>query len=207
MTTIEINKIGKKVENKYLFQDLSFTASSGEMIAITGDSGCGKTTLLNCIGQLENLSAGSISINGEIIHKKNRKFFFKHTVGFLFQNFGLIDNETVSKNLEIATNNKDSIVTWLKYFNIEPLLNLPIYKISGGEQQRVALIRTILKDPILILADEPTASLDETNRDLVINELRKLSKKGKIVIVVTHDKNILSQFDKIIKLNNGKITM
>ena len=87
------------------------------------------------------------------------------------------------------------------------MLNLPIYKISGGEQQRVALIRTILKDPILILADEPTASLDETNRDLVINELRKLSKKGKIVIVVTHDKNILSQFDKIIKLNNGKITM
>lgn len=198
---IKVNNIGKKYKERYVFKNLSFSINSGEMVAIIGKSGCGKTTLLNCIGQLESLTHGSIAIDGIILTKKNRKYFFRNTVGFLFQNFALIDNETVKENLQIVSKNQAEMISLLKKFDMENLLNTKVYKLSGGEQQRVALVRVMLKDPNIILADEPTASMDRDNAKIVIQSLKELNSQGKTVIVVTHDQGLLSNFHRVIDLN------
>lgn len=113
------------------------------MIAITGESGVGKTTFLNCLGQLESIDQGKILIAGEMITRKNQRKFFRETAGFLFQNFALIDNETVKNNLAMVSKNEDKMISALKDFGIEKLLNSKIYQLSGGEQQRVALVQSI----------------------------------------------------------------
>ena len=201
---IRVDNIGKKYNDKYVFKNVSFSINSGEMVAIIGKSGCGKTTLLNCIGQLEPLTNGSVFIEGEVLTKKNRKSFFKKTVGFLFQNFALVDNETVEENLRIVSNNQKEMLSLLGEFGMNDFLNSKVYELSGGEQQRVALVRVMLKNPQIILADEPTASLDKDNAEIVIQSLRKLSEQGKTVIVATHDQELLSNFSRVIDLNTFK---
>lgn len=198
---IKVENISKIINDKQVFSNLSFSVSKGEMIAITGESGCGKTTLLNCIGQLDFVTSGKIYINNQIISKKKRKTFFKDNVGFLFQNFGLIDNESIKNNLKIVSKNISLMEKLLKEYDVDVSINQKIYKLSGGEQQRIALIRLVLKDPDIILADEPTASLDEKNRNVVIKSLKQLSKEGKTVVVVTHDLNILPHFDRTINIS------
>lgn len=200
---LRINNIGKKYKDKYIFKNLSFTVEGGEIIGIVGDSGCGKTTLLNCIGQLEKLTHGSVIFKGETITKKNKRNFFKNEAGFVFQNFALIDNETVKKNLEIVSNNEKKMRSVLKKLGIEELLHSKIYKLSGGEQQRVALARLILKDPEIIFADEPTASLDKKNGEFVMDVLKDFSNQGKIVLVVTHNHECINYFDTVINLNES----
>lgn len=196
---IEINNISKKYKNKFVFKQLSLSIDEGEMVAITGESGVGKTTFLNCLGQLETIDQGEILIDGEKITKSNLRKFFRETAGFLFQNFALIDNETVKKNLEMVSKNEEKIIATLSDFGIESLLNSKIYQLSGGEQQRVALVRLILKNPSIIFADEPTASLDEKNSRVVFEALKKLHHQGKTIIIVTHDMNLASKFDRIVE--------
>lgn len=198
---LRINNIGKKYRNNYIFKNLSFTVAPGEMLGIIGASGCGKTTLLNCIGQLEKLTHGSIIYGNNQITKKNKKNFFKYEAGFLFQNFALMDNETVKENLKIVSNDESKIKLLLKKHGVAELLNSKIYELSGGEQQRVALVRLILKNPKIIFADEPTASLDKKNGEFVMEVLKEFSSQGKIVLVVTHNQDFIKYFDRIINLD------
>ena len=100
---IDVRKITKKYKEKTIFEHLSFSVPAGSMLAITGESGIGKTTLLNCLGQLETINEGEILINGQKISRKNRKTFFREQAGFLFQNYALIDNETVKQNLTLVS--------------------------------------------------------------------------------------------------------
>ncbi|EGO8503283.1 ATP-binding cassette domain-containing protein [Enterococcus faecalis] len=174
------------------------------MVAIVGESGSGKTTLLNCLGQLEELSTGELLINRGKLTKKKRRYFFQKDAGFLFQNFALIDNETVKENLYLVTQDDVAIEEALEQFNIASLLNEKVYTLSGGEQQRVALVRLLLKQPKIIFADEPTASLDKENGILVMKALKELNKQGKTVIVVTHDQNLLTYFDRVLYLTELK---
>ncbi|MDA9470746.1 hypothetical protein C240_887 [Enterococcus sp. 5H] len=171
------------------------------MLGIIGASGCGKTTLLNCIGQLEKLTHGSIIYGDNQITKKNKKNFFKYEAGFLFQNFALMDNETVKENLKIVSDDESRIKSLLKKHGIGELLNSKVYELSGGEQQRVALVRLILKNPKIIFADEPTASLDKKNGEFVMEVLKDFSSQGKIVLVVTHNQDFIKYFDRIINLD------
>lgn len=194
----------KKFNEKVVFEELSFTVDSGSMIAIIGESGSGKTTLLNCLGQLEEVDKGEIFINGEKILRKHKRKFFQEQAGFLFQNFALIDNETVKKNLQLATKDQSKIVAALEKFQVEQLLNQKIFRLSGGEQQRVALARLFLKDPPLIFADEPTASLDQKNKEIVIQTLQELNRQGKTVIVVTHDLELAKRLGRVIDLTELK---
>ena len=196
--------ISKKFNEKVVFEELSFTVDSGSMIAIIGESGSGKTTLLNCLGQLEEVDKGEIFINGEKILRKHKRKFFQEQAGFLFQNFALIDNETVKKNLQLATKDQSKIVAALEKFQVEQLLNQKIFRLSGGEQQRVALARLFLKDLPLIFADEPTASLDQKNKEIVIQTLQELNRQGKTVIVVTHDLELAKRLGRVIDLTELK---
>lgn len=201
---IEVRGISKKFNEKVVFEELSFTLDSGSMIAIIGESGSGKTTLLNCLGQLEEVDKGEIFINGEKILRKHKRKFFQEQAGFLFQNFALIDNETVKKNLQLVTKDQSKIVAALEKFQVEQLLNQKIFRLSGGEQQRVELARLFLKNPPLIFADEPTASLDQKNKEIVIQTLQELNRQGKTVIVVTHDLELAKRLGRVIDLTELK---
>ena len=176
-----------KSYDKPIIQDFSYTFEDNHIYAITGPSGCGKTTLLYLLGFLEKKDQGSILIDDK--EPKSIQKLYKHTIGFLFQNYALIENETIEQNLKMILK-KDQyslIPEVLKQVGIEAPITQKIYKLSGGQQQRIALARLLLHDTKIILCDEPTGNLDKENRDIVFDILYKLSRKGKIVIMVTHD--------------------
>ena len=197
---IEAKNVTKKFKEKIVFENLSFTVSRGSMTVITGESGAGKTTVLNCLGQLEKIDEGEILVEGKRINRGNLKNFFRDYAGFLFQNFALIDNESVNKNLQLVTKDKKKIMAALKQFQAEHLFQQKVFRLSGGEQQRVALARLYLQDPRIIFADEPTASLDQKNKEIVIRTLKELNKKGKTVIVVSHDLELANRLGGIIDM-------
>ncbi|WP_277295033.1 ATP-binding cassette domain-containing protein [Streptococcus hyointestinalis] len=113
MAQIEVKQISKAYQDKVIFKDFSLSIHKGEMVAIIGESGRGKTTLLNCLGQLDDVDTGEIVIEGERVTKRNRKKYFREVFGFLFQNFALVDNETVYQNLSFISKDKERITEYL----------------------------------------------------------------------------------------------
>lgn len=207
---IELKNINKKYGNKELFKDLNFSIKKGEMIAITGKSGSGKSTLLNILGLIDKPDSGDIIIcnnKNPYYNEKEKIKLFRYNIGYLFQNYALIDNYTVSKNLDIAleyvkSNNKKELKEEaLKKVGLLDKLNNKIFELSGGEQQRIALARLMIKKNDIILADEPTGSLDDLNRDIILNLLKKLNNEGKTIIIVTHDNIVADMCTRKINLN------
>lgn len=201
---IEIKNVSKQFDDNILFSDFNLTIEDGDFIIFTGPSGCGKTTLLNMIGAIEKIDSGKIIVDGvDIKNTKNHLKYFRTKIGFLFQNFALVDNKTVKENLKFIR--KDcktnlSIEEALKLVGLEKKLNKKVYTLSGGEQQRVALARLMLKKCDVILADEPTGSLDKKNALDIINILKQLNEQGKIIILVTHDEEIKKQGNRVVNL-------
>lgn len=187
---IEIKHLSKSFDERQLFVDFNLTIDDGEFIIFWGESGCGKTTLLNMIGSLEKIDSGEILVNHKnIFLRKNQREYLKNEVGFLFQNFALIEAKTVRENLEMVKKQIRSEYTVeqaLEYVGLSDVIDKKVYKLSGGEQQRVALARLMIKKCSIILADEPTGSLDANNADKVMELLKSLNKMGKTVILVTH---------------------
>ena len=194
---INILNLNKTFNDHIIFEDFSLSINDGEFVVVIGPSGCGKTTLLNIIGGIEDFDSGEVFVGKYDLKNKNkRQQFFQSEIGFLFQNFALIENKTVEDNLKIVRENiknNISIDEVLDHFGINKLKKQKVYTLSGGEQQRVALARLLLKKCNVILADEPTGSLDEENSKIVIDALKELNKTGKTVIMVTHNKD----FEKI----------
>ena len=201
---ILIQNLCKKFEYKVLFDNYNCTIQDGEFVVFCGESGCGKTTLLNMIGCLEKPDSGSIIIDKTDIWKtKNKKGLFALKYGFLFQNFALLEGKTVSQNLEIIQKKLRTEISVEEALTTVGLINkidTKVYKLSGGEQQRLALARLILKKCDIILADEPTGSLDEENADAVMDILHFLNQKGKTIILVTHSRKIIENERRVIKL-------
>ncbi|HEH3413858.1 TPA: ATP-binding cassette domain-containing protein, partial [Staphylococcus aureus] len=178
----------------------------GKSYALVGESGAGKSTLLNIIAGFEDVSQGSIYIEDKLLKKKVD--FYRYTLGYLFQNFALLENQTISQNLGLALkfkkNKKDNMnlkKEVLKKVGLDLDIKRIVSSLSGGEQQRVALARLILKDPKIILADEPTGSLDTKNGKIVIDLLLKLLDENKTMIVVTHDLELAKRFDVIVNIS------
>lgn len=196
--------ITKSFGNKILFKDFNFHIEGGEFVCFSGESGAGKTTLLNIIGLLEPIDSGKLLINGrEYKTNKDKRKFYAEEVGFLFQNFALRENKTVEQNLKIVKAKGDlsyRIDESLKIVGLTDKMNNKVYTLSGGEQQRIALARLILKPCNIILADEPTGSLDKRNAELVIGLLKKINSMGKTVIIVSHDEYVKNSADRIIEL-------
>lgn len=201
---ISARHIVKRFDKLTIFDDLSFDIKDGEYVCFSGPSGAGKTTLLNIIGLLEPIDSGELLINGRnCARSRDKREYYRKEVGFLFQNFGLIENKTVYDNLMIVKPYKGKalpIETVLNRVGLEDKIDSKIYTLSGGEQQRVALARLMLKQCNIILADEPTGSLDRENATIVMNLLESLNHEGKTVIIVTHDENIKKRAGRIMEL-------
>lgn len=201
---ITIKNLSKSFGEKKLFENYSLQINDGEFVIFTGVSGCGKTTLLNMIGSLESADSGEIEVDGmDITQKKNQREYLKRKVGFLFQNFALVDNKTVEENLKLVKNNCRSGVSIeeaLEMVGLSDKAKQKVYSLSGGEQQRAALARLIVKKCDCVLADEPTGSLDRKNADTVFSILEKINESGKTVIIVTHDESFREKGKRVIEL-------
>lgn len=201
---IEIKNLSKSFGEKKLFDNYSLQIDDGEFVIFTGVSGCGKTTLLNMIGSLEKADSGEITVDSmDITKKKNQREYLKRKVGFLFQNFALVDNKTVEDNLRLVKNDCRSGVSIeeaLEMVGLSDKAKQKVYSLSGGEQQRAALARLIVKKCDCVLADEPTGSLDRKNADAVFSILEKINESGKTVIMVTHDESFKQKGKRVIEL-------
>jgi putative ABC transport system ATP-binding protein len=155
------------------------------------------------IGGLDTPDTGEILINNKNLNSIPRRIYFRDEVGFLFQNFALMENRTVKQNLDIIEPKNRTNITIreaLKNVSLSEMKNEMVYKLSGGEQQRVALARLMIKKCNIILADEPTGSLDEKNGRIVMEQLHKLNEAGKSIIMVTHNREYLSEADMVVEL-------
>ena len=216
---IELKNINKKFGSKQIFEDLNLKIEQGDMIAIMGSSGSGKSTLLNIMGLIEKPDSGEVILNNKKYGKINSRqvtLAHRNLIGYIFQNFALIDNETVSKNLDVSLEYVDATKSEKQYKKQEALervglsdkLNSKVFELSGGEQQRVALARVILKPCEIILADEPTGSLDGETAKEILNILDYLNKEhNKTVVIVTHDLNIAKHCNKIYEIKDCKISI
>lgn len=212
---ISVSKIYKNGSAEYsALKDVNLYIEQGEFVAIMGTSGAGKTTLLNIIGCMDRMTTGQYIYDGMDISKYNNKQlhkFRKEHIGFVFQNFALMDNYTVYENIEMpllarkVKKRKQIILDVMKEFNIEELAKKLPSNISGGEQQRCALARAIVADTPVILADEPTGSLDSKTGQEIMEYIKKLNDKGKTVIMITHDSDVANYADRIIRIEDGII--
>lgn len=201
---VEIKNLKKSFGDRVLFDNLNMKIEDGEFIVFSGMSGCGKTTLLNMIGSLESIDEGQIIVDGiDISLRKNQQKYLSQKVGFLFQNFALIEDKTVLDNLEIIKKSNRSDVTIDEALESVGLLdakNKKVYTLSGGEQQRIALARLMIKKCDLILCDEPTGSLDRENGEKIMSIIWDMNKKGKTVILVTHDEKYKQNGGRIVEI-------
>lgn len=209
---VELKNVSKKYNDQYIFKNINLQVKDHEMLAIVGQSGCGKSTLLNIIGLLDKPDNGTVSLfdnqNVKPFTRQSQKIL-KNDIGYLFQNYALIENETIYYNLDIVLKrqkNKEELMTnVLKQVGLDIDLHKKIYQCSGGEQQRIALARLLLKPCRLILADEPTGNLDENNKIKIFEILKGLYKQGKTVIIVTHDKELAASCPQIIEIKNHQL--
>lgn len=208
---IKIKNLSKSFDDHMVLDNINLDIKEGEMVAILGESGSGKSTLLNIIGLIEG------DYDGDYYFKDNKNVrvnssqsskLIREEISYIFQSFALIEDESVRDNLKLAlkyvNKSKDEeenmILEALEKVNMKDHIDKIVASLSGGEQQRVALARAILKPSSLILADEPTGSLDEKNKEYVMDVLKDLNKSGKTVLVVTHDKYTASVCQRKINL-------
>ena len=201
-----------------VLHDLSLTIPEKKIVGITGRSGSGKSTLLNIIGLILKPDSGSVAVGGgEVLNMSDRRCsaFRNASFGYIAQDFALLDDETVYHNIRIPLlynrqikrrEHKPRIREIAQKLDISDKLNRKAGKLSGGERQRVAIARAIVCDQPIILADEPTGSLDAANKANVMDILMRLCKEsGKTLIIVTHDPSIAERCDRIVQMTDGRI--
>lgn len=207
---IKIEHLAKSFGERTVFQDINLQFAAGKVYALIGNSGCGKTTLLNMIAKLESYDEGKILYKEKDIKTIKSTIFFRNELGYLFQNFGLLDNETVSSNLDLGLINRKCNRKEKENYKKEVLarvglshihLEQKVYELSGGEAQRVALAKIILKNPPLILADELTAALDPITSQEIMKILLTMKNQNRLIIIATHNPDIWNQADEVINLN------
>ncbi|WP_048945180.1 ABC transporter ATP-binding protein [Enterococcus faecalis] len=198
---IKIEHLEKRYEGKQIYTDLNIQLEKNHSYALVGPSGSGKTTLLNAIGRLEKPTEGKIYFEGKDIWKMKESKYFGQYLGYVFQNYALMDEATVYENLKII-DNRLSIIKALKKVGLdESYLKMKIYELSGGQAQRVAIARVLLKKAQIILADEPTGALDEVTGQSIIQLLLELVSPNTIVIFATHDPRVFEKVDHVIDVS------
>ncbi|ENW0618223.1 TPA: ATP-binding cassette domain-containing protein [Escherichia coli] len=207
---INISIRSKFFSERLILKDLNINLIPGDFLVLTGPSGSGKSTLLNIIGMLDTEFDGEYIIDNSIIdlnNTVNTTFLRKKYFGYVFQNSLINEKQSITRNIisSVDYNKKKEMQTKvIKTLNMVGLhdINRPTPVLSGGEKQRLALARAIIKEPEILLADEPTASLDKKNKIKIINILKDFSISGGIVVMVTHDLELISPNMTVLKINS-----
>lgn len=215
---IHLERVSKSFDEagqrRIILDQLSLDAEGGEFIAVRGPSGSGKSTLLNILGGIDLSDSGSVHVGGQdITHlgETARTLYRRHHVGFVFQFFNLVPTLTVADNLRLPLElckkyrNETEIINWLERFDLADRANAYPDVLSGGEQQRIAIIRAAIHRPLLILADEPTGNLDAVTGDSVLELLREVVEQGTCVIMATHSREAADASDRRLVLKQGRL--
>ena len=201
--TLELVNFSKRYGKKIVIDHITFTFESGKSYALVGVSGSGKTTLLNSIGRLEKIQSGKIRLDGEDIWEISERTFFRDYLGYVFQSYSLLENKTVKQNLKLVETNQTKLVETLEKVGLDATyLAAKIYELSGGQAQRVAIARMLLKAKKIILADEPTGALDKQTGDEIVTLLLNEAKANQYVIIATHDPDVYNRVDVVIDVTN-----
>lgn len=213
---IEIKNLKKSYDNGKIkaLNGMDLIVKKGEFISIMGPSGSGKSSLLNMIGALDTADEGSIKVAGiDLMKTKNLNEFRSKEIGFVFQMHNLIPNLNVIENVEIpmfetkasSKEMRERALELLKSVNLEDKINQKPTKLSGGERQRVAIARALVNHPSIILADEPTGSLDSKTGEVILNLLKDLhSKENVTLVMVTHEPYVGNMAERIVNVLDGK---
>lgn len=218
MRTIETIDLCKYFKDKMVLSNINFYADSGDIIALTGKSGEGKTTFLRCLAGLEKISSGSIKVGEQYLVKDGEyptnTFNITRNIGFIFQNFNLFPHLTVEENIKIpALNSKIannatidfSCKKLLERLKISGIKNFYPSNLSGGQKQRVAIARALILNPKIILFDEPTSALDPELVDNISDIIKDLASQDYTILIVTHDIAFANKTaNRILTLNNQK---
>lgn len=221
MDLLELRNINKYYRLKdndkfHVLNNINLSFNAGELVSIIGESGSGKSTLMNLIGGLDSDFSGELLVNEKDIKKLRRKEldkYRKNEVGFIFQSFNLIGHLSVLDNVTIAmtlsnVRKKERLKRAkeiLRDLGLENHINKKPSQLSGGQKQRVAIARALINNPKIIIADEPTGSLDSKTTIQVLEIMKDIAKKGKLVIMVTHSERVASASSRIIKISDGEI--
>lgn len=213
-----INKYyGTDKEKLHVLKSLNMEIEQGEFLMIMGKSGSGKTTLMNSLGFLDRFDDGVYLFNNEeVTHiDENKKSELRNKyMGFIFQQFHLIDSLTIGKNVELPLLYKGNVskkvreelvLKYLTLVGLEEKIDRHPKELSGGQQQRVAIARALINDPYVIFADEPTGALDSETGIQIMNILKELNNQGKTIIMVTHDGDLVNYATRVIKIKDGVI--
>ncbi|HFH9939189.1 TPA: ABC transporter ATP-binding protein [Streptococcus suis] len=219
---LEINHLEKVYRTRFskeetrALQDVDFKVEEGEFIAIMGESGSGKTTLLNILATLDKPTRGSVILNNQDITKiKESKLadFRLRNLGFVFQDFNLLDTLSTQDNiflpLVLARESYEEMEKRLKVLapklRIQDLLKKRPFELSGGQKQRVAIARSLITQPQIVLADEPTAALDYRNSEDLLNLFEDINLDGQTILMVTHSANAASHAKRVLFIKDGRI--
>ena len=221
MALFELNKVSRfyliDKKKKYVLKDVTLSLSSHGLVTILGKSGSGKSTLLNLLGKIDSPSEGTVYFNNEDINKykeKDLSTYHSQCVSFIFQHYHLLDKQTALYNVMLPMlisgkshqSAKQEAIILLNEFGLnEDLFNKRCIDLSGGERERIAILRSFINKPLVLLADEPTGALDKTNAVLVMESLKKISKTS-LVVLVTHNKELAKKYsDRILHMQDGKV--
>lgn len=212
---LEVIEMKKKYHDANILKGINFKMQKREFVAVMGASGSGKTTFLNCISAMEKFEGGTVNFNGVNVSEFNEKelaAFRRDKLGFIFQEYNLLDTLTIRENivLPLTLGQKKEFVQKVeklaKLFQIEYILDKLPAKVSGGERQRCACVRALIKEPSIILADEPTGALDQNASRILMRSMCKMNEEfGTSILMVTHDPFSASYTDRVVFIQDGKI--
>lgn len=198
-----------------VLKGVSLTVPKGEIVALCGTSGCGKSTLLNVISGLEEVDRGNVRVSDyDVVHESTRIDLLRHHIGYVFQFHHLMPDLTLAENCLVplvATGGSraegiNRLHELAKATGVEHRLHQRVRELSGGERQRGALVRSLMNDPELLLCDEPTGALDESNREKVFDLLLDLVRsRGRTLVLATHDPDLARRCDRTVKMRDGRI--
>lgn len=209
---IKLRQVSKAFLDRSILDSIDLEISSGKSLAIIGRSGEGKSTLLHVMGTLETPDHGELVIDDTVVSKKNADDIRKNKIGFIFQNFNVLEDFSVIDNLNLASQirqkplSQEILYQSLEDVDLREKAHQMTRTLSGGEKQRLAIARALVHKPKIVLADEPTGSLDQAQGEKIQQLLlKKVTLEGALLIIVTHDLELAKKCDRILQLKDGKL--